>query len=536
MPLPSGAMPLPGSYLHYEIVFCLMAIALFAAVPQAAYAATFDLSTATVADINAAFDAGALTSEKLTRLYLARIAAYDQAGPRLNTVIALNPDALAQARELDIERKAGRIRSPLHGIPIVVKDVFDVAGLATTGGTAALAHSVPARNAFIIQRLTSAGAIVLAKVNLSDWFSDTAPGSTIMIGQTLSPYNVSRYVGGSSGGTGAAMAAWFGALGLGSDTAGSVPHPSSHNALVGLTATQGLISRRGQIATSLSQERPGLMTRSVYDAAVMLDAVAGYDAEDLATAASLGHLPDKSYTFTLSVQALQGARIGVLREMFSHGPEHEETLAQVEVALRELTMAGARLIDPVRTRLTDFRAELARAKLAEFERRTAHDVYFAALPPAAPMHSLADLIRVAGAQLKPETLVAASSQPLDRNPAYLAALNQRDKVRTAIVELLDREQLDALVFPFKTFSIPTLGADWSKTHSENPLHAYTGLPALIVPAGFTASDGMPFGLMFLGRPWSESKLLALGYGYEQATQHRRAPATTPPLPGESFTY
>ena len=523
-------------HLLNRMACALLSVSLLASISPQAGAASFDLSTATVADIDAAFASGALSSEQLTKLYLARIAAYDKSGPTLNAVITLNPQALAQARALDIERKAGRVRSPLHGIPIVIKDVFDVAGLPTTGGTAALAHSVPARDADIIARLTRAGAIVLAKVNLSDWFSDTPPGTTTVIGQTLSPYNLAKYVGGSSGGTGAAMAAWFGALGLGSDTAGSVPHPASHNALVGLTATQGLISRRGQIATSLSQERPGLMTRSVYDAAVMLDAVAGYDGEDLATADSVGHLPDQSYVSMLDAQSLKGARIGVLRELFSSGPEHQETLAGVEVALRKLAASGATLVDPARTQLADLRREVDAAKLSDFERGIAHDVYFAALPPSAPVHSLNDLIRLVGDQLKPETLVAAKAPSLDHNPAYVAALAQREKVRKAILELLDREKLDALVFPFKTFAIPSLGADWSKAHSNNPLHAYTGFPALIVPAGFTQSDGMPYGLMFFGRPWSEPRLLSLGYSFEQATHARRAPPLTPALPGERFKY
>lgn len=522
--------------LSKRIACVLLSASLLVSASPQALAASFDLSTATVADIDAAFASGALNSEQLTRLYLARIAAYDKSGPKLNAVITLNPQALAQARALDIERKAGRVRSPLHGIPIVIKDVFDVAGLPTTGGTAALAQSVPARDADIIARLTRAGAIVLAKVNLSDWFSDTPPGTTTAIGQTLSPYNLAKYVGGSSGGTGAAVAAWFGALGLGSDTAGSVPHPASHNALVGLTATQGLISRRGQISTSLSQERPGLMTRSVHDAAVMLDAVAGYDGEDLATADSVGHLPDRSYVSTLDAQSLKGARIGVLRELFSSGPEHRETLAGIEIALRKLAASGATVVDPARTQLADLRREVDAAKLSDFERGIAHDVYFAALPPSAPVHSLADLVRLAGPQLKPETLAAAKAPSLDHNPAYVAALAQREKVRKAILELLDREKLDALVFPFKTFAIPSLGADWSKAHSNNPLHAYTGFPALIVPAGFTASDGMPYGLMLFGRPWSEPRLLSLGYSFEQATHARRAPPLTPALPGERFNY
>jgi len=521
---------------RYAPLIIALGVAAAGLAPSSSRAATFELSTATLADINAAMDAGALTSEKLTELYIARIEAYNSSGPKLNAVIALNPKALEEARALDAERKNKGPRSLLHGVPMVVKDVFDVAGLPTTGGTAELAKSFPQRDAFIISRLRAAGAIVLAKVNLSDWFSDTQPGCSALIGQTLSPYNLKSYVGGSSGGTGAAMAAWFAAVGLGSDTAGSVPHPASHNSLVGLTATQGLISRRGQICTSLSQERPGIMTRSVYDAAVMLDVVAGYDAEDLATEKSRGLLPKQPYAATLAVAALHGARIGVLREMFSSGPEHRETLAGVEAALRELAAAGALLIDPARTSLPDLRTELGKANVAEFERRTSHDVYFAQLPPTAPVHSLSDLVRLAGTRLKPETLAASTSMNLDHWPAYFSALDEREKVKAAIIELMDREKLDAVVYPFKTFAIPALGADWSKAHSNNPLHAYTGLPALIVPAGFTASDQMPFGLLLMGRPWSEATLLSLGYSFEQATHHRRPPPTTPALRGESISY
>eukprot|EP01035_Chromulina_nebulosa_P011064 gene11064-biopygen9257 len=247
--------------------------------------AEVNLSTATIADLQSAMSTGALTSEKLVELYLARIAAYDQAGPKLNTVITLKArdTALAEARALDAERKAGKVRGPLHGIVVLAKDVYDTKDLPTTGGFKPMATSQPRYDSFVIARLRAAGAIILAKLNQSDWYGVGQNGGGTLKARVLSPYNPRKYGGGSSTGTGAAMGAWFASFGLGSDTTGSVINPTTLNGLAGMSATHGLVSRTGMMWSSPRQENVGPMARSVYDVAAVLDAIAGYDPADLAT-------------------------------------------------------------------------------------------------------------------------------------------------------------------------------------------------------------------------------------------------------------
>src|SRR5258708_3217838 len=274
----------------------LFSICIAAVVISAAHAKTFDLQYATLADIQAAMDAGALTSEKLTQLYLNRIDAYDKKGPKINAVITLNSKALETARALDAERKAHGPRSPLHGVPIVLKDLFDTYDMPTTAGFLPMAKSQPLRDAFFVKKLRDAGAIVLAKVNLSDWFGVPKPGDqSTLLGRTANPYNLTLTPGGSSGGPGASIAAYFAQLGVGSETGVSIRNPLSNNNLVGIAATQGLVSRTGQIMTSFTQERAGPYARNVYDMAAMLTVLAGFDAEDLTTAENFGHIPIQPY-------------------------------------------------------------------------------------------------------------------------------------------------------------------------------------------------------------------------------------------------
>src|SRR5882724_2842966 len=258
----------------------LLFAALLAAAPLA-HSAQFDLSTATIAELQAAMNKGMLTSEKLVQLYLARIEAYDQKGPALNTIITLNPHALEEARALDAERKAKGPRGPLHGIVVLAKDVFDTAEMPTSGGFKPMATSQPARDSFIIDRLRKAGAIILAKMNQSDWYGIAPPSGSSLKGAVLSPYNPKKSPGGSSSGTGSSMAAWFGSVGLGSDTGGSIVIPATLANIVGFSTSHGLVSRTGQMWSSPSQESGGPMGRSVYDCAAVLSIIAGYDPADL---------------------------------------------------------------------------------------------------------------------------------------------------------------------------------------------------------------------------------------------------------------
>lgn len=515
---------------------CLVA-ALLSSAASTSSAATFNLSTATVADIQAAMQAGALSSERLVQLYLARIEAYDQKGPKLNTIITLNPKALEESRALDAERKQKGPRGPLHGVVVLAKDVFDTADLPTSGGFAPMATSQPIRDSFVIARLRAAGAVILGKLNQSDWYGVAPAGASTLKGQVLSPYNQTKSTGHSSSGTGASMAAWFATIGLGSDTGGSITIPSANSNLVGLAATHGLISRTGMMWSSPRQENGGPMVRSVYDAAVTLDIIAGYDAADLATEASVGQLPQTSYTTFLNPEGLKGARIGILREMVRPGELHAEGRALFEQAVVDLKKAGAVVIDPVLTGL-DLVQVQSDAGAATHERAYAIDKYLAALPPDAPIRTVEEMIAKGGKLVKPSIIEAAKIRTLDRYPPLIAAYRQQDVLRAALVELIDQHQLDALVLPFRTAVIDTVPSEGGggRPETRNSLSSYTGLPTVIVPGGFFPNDGMPFGLQFLGKKWSEPTLFKLASGYEAQTRHRRAPASTPALPGETFDY
>lgn len=519
----------------------LSAIALTAALSTSAAIAqdkathTFNLETATIADIDAAFDAGALTSEKLVQLYLARIAAYDENGPALNAFITVNKDALATARALDEERAKSGPRGPLHGIPFVFKDVFNTADMPTSGGFLPMKDSQPLEDAFIIKRLRDAGAIILGKVNLNDWFGVAPEGSSTVNGYTLSPYNIEKYTGGSSSGTGTAIGAWMATVGFGSDTSGSLVHPAANNALVVMAATQGMLSRNGQIMTSFSQERGGPLARSVYDIAATLDVVAGFDPEDLMTYSSLGHIPDVSYTTFLDPDGLSGARIGILRNMFRSGPEHEESLALAERAIDDMKDAGALLMDPVNTDY-DLYQELRQAAVSSYERKESHNLYLSHISPDAPIQDIAQMVAVAPDITDTGVKDAVDDGPLDHNKEYLAHLAQRNLLREDLIKLMEELNLDVLAMPLKTLAVPNIRDENADYGSDSRIHSVTGLPTIVVPGGVTESDGMPFGWQFIGRPWSEPTLLKIASGFEAKTHHRFSPPLTPPLEGEVIEY
>ena len=501
-------------------------------------AATIDLATATVADLQAAMAAGSLTSEKLVSLYLARIEAYDQAGPKLNTVIHLAPDALQQAKALDAERRAGKVRSPLHGLVILAKDVFDTKDMPTSGGFKPMATSQPRYDSFVIARLRAAGAVVLGKLNQSDWYGVAPRGASTLKGQVLSAYNPSKFPGSSSSGTGVSMSAWFGTIGLGSDTGGSITIPTAQNNLVGFATTHGLVSRTGMMWSSPRQENGGPMGRSVYDCAAVLDVIAGYDAADLATEACVGKLPERPYASFARTNGLVGARLGVLLDMVRTGPGHEEGVALFEKAVADAKAAGATLIE-VRTGINLVAAQ-ADAGASAYEVATAINKYLAALPDSAPIRTVSEMIEKGGSLVK-SNIVAAhrSSIPLERDAKLIAAYRQQDAIRELLVGLMDQFHLDGLFLPFRTFKVDPVGL--SSAHTQTPearnnLSSYTGLPTIVVPGGFFPSDGMPFGVQFLGRPFAEPKLIEVASGFEAATRHRTAPKSVPPLAGETILF
>ncbi len=514
-----------------------------------ARARTIEFDAATIADINAAFDAGTLTSESLTRMCLARIEAFDRKGPSLHAVIALNPKAIEQARALDAERKAKGPRSPLHGIPIVLKDNYDTFDMPTTGGSILLEGSIPSKDAFIVKKLRDAGAIILAKVNMSEFASGGTYSS--LGGQSLNPHDLLRGPSGSSGGTGVAVAAAYAPIGLGTDTGGSIRGPATTNGIAALKPTHGLLSRSGIIPLALSFDTGGPMARSVYDVAAALGVMTGIDAADSATAKSDGKFRT-DYAKSLSADALKGARIGIARDFMGADPDVDWVM---EAAFAAMKRAGATLVDVKYPKwLLDAKEDFySTIRYPEFVVQIAE--YLKGTGPKYPK-TLAELIERAnqftgtrgdGARPNPSRWTLFKRE-LESNPMddyrYKAVRDHALPMMRAVVDgMLDAQQLDAIAYP-TTSRRPSLitatagtGTSVGSALSASGLAAsnianLTGFPDLIVPAGFTG-DSLPVGLSFLGRAFSEAKLLSIGYSFEQATKARRRPVHTPALPGEA---
>ena len=513
-----------------------------------AKAATFALSEASITDINAAFKTGVLTSEKLTQLYLARITAFDQQGPKLNAVITLNPKALDEARALDAERKAKGPRGPLHGIPVVLKDNFDTTDLPNTAGFFGLKGHIPSQDATLTKQLRAAGAIILAKVNLSEFASGSQMSS--LGGQSLNPHALDRTPAGSSGGTGVAIAAYYAPLGYGTDTGGSIRGPSTVNGIVGLKPTHGLLSRAGIIPLALSFDTGGPMARSVTDIALSLNATVGQpDPRDDATQKSVGHIVT-DYTTGRKKDALKGARIGVARDFLGQDPEVDSV---IESALSAMKAQGAILVDvKYPEMLHKIRTDLYNAiRRPEFKAQVTD--YLKTTSPGFPK-SHADVLALSEKVTSPTpegflpnhgrlTLYRQEAKsPALTDPAYLAAVNHGlPFVRDTLQALFETNQLDAIVYPTNprrpALINPPAAPSAAETAALSPTNFanLSGFPDLIIPAGFT-TQGLPVGISFFGPAWSEPKLLSIGYAYEQATKALRVPVYAPALPGETITY
>ena len=519
-------------------VLALVAGALFAA--PILEAAPVDLTQASIADLEQAMDQGRLTSEKLTRLYLARIKAYDKQGPAINAVITLNPNALQTARALDTERKARGPRSALHGIPVILKDNYDTADLPTTAGSFMLKGSIPPNDAFLVKKLRDAGAIILAKVNLSEFASGGAHSS--LGGQTLNPHDLTRTPAGSSGGTGAGIAAVFAPLGMGTDTGGSIRGPSTANGVVGLKPTHGLLSRSGIVPLALTFDTGGPLALNVADVAAALGVMTGVDPADAATRKSEGRF-EKDYTHFLKADALKGARIGIARDFMGQDPEVDWV---IEASLAAMRKQGATVVDVRYPKwLLQARGEFYNAiRRPEFAAQITD--YLGTLKPGYP-RTHKELLETSQTLTSPRDSFVpnetrwvlfkeeASSGTLT-DAHYLAVRDQGlPLVRAEIEGLLTTNQLDAIVYPTSPRRPARIDADPNPGaaggDSATNFANLTGFPDLIVPAGFT-TGGLPVGISFFGPAFSEPKLLALGYSFEQATKARRLPMHTPALPGE----
>ena len=496
---------------------------------QKAATKPFEVTEASIEDVQGALKRGDCTCEQVVEAYLARIAAYDQP-TKLNAIVVTNPKALETARQLDAEfRHTGKMR-PLHCIPVIVKDNYNTAGLQTTAGSLALKGFAPATDASMVKALKAAGAIVLAKSNMAEWaFSPMVTISSIA-GETRNPYNLAHVPAGSSGGTAAAVAASMGTVGLGTDTGNSIRGPSSHNALVGFRPTLGLLSRAGITPLYLRNDTGGPMTRTVVDATRLLEVMAGPDAADPLTAYSAGKVPAGGYRQFLDKNGLKGARIGVLRTLSERSPD-PQVKAVFERAVADLRKAGAVVIE-VETPNFD---EISKGHWCSVFK---HDVnaYLADLGSGAPVKNINEVLasgKFSGyikENLEDELAngTAPSRDVAGCGEAYTDP--RRIAFRNAVTAVMDRNQLGALVYPTWNNPPAKIG-DFKGYRGDNSqlIAPHTGQPAFTVPMGYTY-DNLPAGLQFLGRSFDEATLIKYAYAYEQATRHRKAPALFPALP------
>jgi Asp-tRNA(Asn)/Glu-tRNA(Gln) amidotransferase A subunit family amidase len=498
--------------------------ALQAAAPQA----KFDVVEASIAQIHAAFKAKTLTCAGLVDLYLARIAAYDKQGPALNAVVVLNPKAKTEAADMDRRFARGGLTGPLHCIPMVVKDNFETIGLQSADGSKSLEGFVSDKDAFLVARIKAAGAIVIAKTNMAEFAFTPYQTLSSIQGHTRNPYAPDHVPAGSSGGTAASVAASFATVGLGSDTGNSIRGPSAHTALVGIRSTMGLTSRAGVIPLSYLADIAGPMARTMEDAVTVFQAIVGEDPEDPVTARSHGRaIPN--YRASLVRDGLKGARIGILRQAYERPTADAEVLKVFETALADMKTSGAEIVDGITVE------RVQRGQGSGACRGFKYDMndYLATRGKNAPVHSMDEI--VASGKFDPSVRSrlpapgAAAGQGPDSD-ACKADAAYREAFGAALTKVMDEQKLDALVYP--TWSNPprligdlqTPDGDNSQVYSPT-----SGFPAITVPMGYTRDGQLPAGMTFLGRAWDEARLIKLGYSYEQATKHRRAPAFTPPL-------
>ena len=490
-----------------------------------------DVAELSATDAMAKMAAGELSSHALTQAYLDRIGRIDKAGPSLNAVIELNPDAIKQADALDAERKAGKLRGPLHGLPVLLKDNIDAVGMANSAGSLALADNRPKQDAFLVARLRAAGAVILGKTNLSEWanFRSTRSisGWSSRGGQTRNPYALDRNPCGSSAGTGSAIAASLAAVGVGSETDGSILCPSSVSGLVGLKPTVGVNSRSGIIPISVSQDTAGPMGRSVSDVALLLTAMAGVDEADPAGHAAAGNIPE-NYSSFLKTDALKGKRFGLLRQAMGYNTDVD---AATDQAIAALKSAGAEVVEIKIDTYEKWNAAEYEVLLYEFK-----DGLNAYLKNAGAtqgtLEALIEWNKTHAAETMPlfgqEIFTQAQAKGPLTDAAYLKARDEARRLagKDGLVAALDKNNLDALIAPAMSpawLTDPVLGDHF--VGAGYGIAAVAGTPSITVPMG--QSHGLPIGLAFMGRAYSEPELLGFAYAYEQATHARKPPQYLP---------
>lgn len=491
----------------------------------------FEFDEVTIRELQEAMSSGKRSARSIARSYLERIEEIDRRGPKLNSVIEVNPDALAIADALDKERKAKGARSPLHGIPVLIKDNIDTADrMKTTAGSLALMESKPLRDAFVAQRLREAGAVIIGKTNLSEWANFRSTHSTsgwsARGGQTRNPYAIERNPCGSSSGSGAAVAANLCTVAVGTETDGSIVCPSSANSIVGIKPTLGLVSRAGIIPIAHSQDTAGPMARTVWDACLLLGALAGVDARDALTRESRGKA-QADYTQFLNADGLRGARLGVARKSFGFNDGVDKLM---EDAIKEMKRRGATIVDPADL-ATNGKFDDSEFEVLLYEFKADLNAYLAGLGANAPVHTLKEIIdfneRNKDKEMPyfgQEIFIKAQEKGPLTSKAYRLALSKNHRLsRTEGIDAtMQKHRLDAIIAPTGGPAWPTdlINGDHFGGGSSSAA-AVAGYPNITVPAGYV--HGLPVGISFFGRAYSEPVLIKLAYAFEQATKFRQTP-------------
>jgi amidase len=529
--------PSRRTVLQASLFGCIAAAAETLPAADNAKVEPFNLDEITIGELQERMKSSKLTARAITERYLARIEAVDKKGPAINSVIEVNPDALAIADALDKERKDKGVRGPLHGIPVLIKDNIDTADkMATTAGSLALIGAKPLKDSFVAKRLREAGAILLGKTNLSEWANIRSSSSTSgwsgRGGQTRNPYVLDRNPSGSSSGSAVAVAANLCAVAIGTETNGSIVSPATRNGIVGLKPTVGLVSRSGIIPISHTQDTAGPMGRTVRDVAILLGALTGIDKEDAVTTDSAKKVVD-DYTKCLDANGLKGARIGIVRDLFG---TNAAVNALMNDAIRTMKDKGATLIDPVRIKTL---GRFAGSLVLLYELKADLNAYFAKLGPDAPVHTLKEIIEFNEKNkdkempyFGQETFLQAEAKGPLTTKEYVDTLERNRKLsrEEGIDAVMDEHKLDALLGPTGGPAAVTdllYGDRGTGTGGSSTPAAVAGYPHITVPAGFI--HGLPVGISLFGRAWSEETLLKLAYAFEQATKVRRPPQFLPTL-------
>ncbi|HTE43304.1 MAG TPA: amidase family protein [Steroidobacteraceae bacterium] len=505
------------------------------------FASSFPVEELSIEQLHAAYKTGKVNAADVMQAHLDRIAAYDKQGPLLNSIITVNPSALSDAAALDVKFKmTGKFVGPLHGVPVIVKDNLDAVGMPMTSGFQGWKNYRPPTDATLVKKIRDAGGIILAKASLSEFARGGGDNiNSVLGGFARNPYNLAFATGGSSGGTGASLAASFGIVGIGTDTGGSVRMPAAHNALVGLRPTVGLVSRSGLVPLNSVRDTAGPMARSVADMAVLLSVIAGADGKDAATARSAGHVV-ADYTKVLKKDGLKGVRLGVLRQVFSAAVADPRVIANFEKTLAELKAAGATIVDPFNVPELD---SIPRPPQTQARFKDDLTKFIADHPgiPYPSVQAIADS-RLVHPLHQQGFEQAAAAKPVAEDPETIEGAKNEQRYRDGFTQAMNAEKIDAVVFPTWA-QLPAINGDRNTQIADEPKLAPNAAPtalgssltfvgsslqwpALSVPNGYLG-EGLPAGLQILGRAWDEAKIIQYAYAYEQATHYRHPPSSVP---------